>query len=34
MVDRWEGVGGLSEKGKQIKKYRLVVTKYSWGCKV
>ena len=26
--------GGLGEKGEGIEKYRLVVTKYSWGCTV
>ena len=34
MVARLEGVRGLDEKGEGIKKYKLVVTKQSWGCKV
>ena len=34
MVARGEGVGGLDEKSEGIKKYRLVVTKQSWRCKV
>ena len=31
---RWEGVGRLGGKGERIKKYKLVVTEQSWGCKV
>ena len=34
MVARVEGVEGPGEKGKEIEKYRLVVTKQSWGCGV
>ena len=34
MIDRWKvGVGGIGEKEEEIKKYELVVTKYSWGHK-
>ena len=33
-VARWEGIGGDGEKGKGIKKYKLVVTEQPWGCKV
>ena len=33
-VARWEGGWGLGEIGKGIKKYKLAVTKQSWGCKV
>ena len=34
MVARGKEVGGLSEKGKGIRKYKLVVTDQSWGRKV
>ena len=34
MVARGEGCWGLGEKAEGIKMYKLVVTKYSWGCKV
>ena len=33
-VARWQGVGRIGEKGEGIKKYKLVVTEQSWGCKV
>ena len=28
------GVGGMSKKGEGIKKYKLVFTEQSWGCKI
>ena len=34
MVARGVGVGGMGEKGEGIKKYKLVVTKQSWSCKI
>ena len=34
MVAKWERIWRLGEKGERIDKYRLVVTKQSWGCKV
>ena len=34
IISRWEGNWGLGEKCEGIKKYKLVVTKQSWGCKV
>ena len=33
MVARWGVVGGISEKGEEIK-YKLIVTNYSQGCKI
>ena len=33
MVARWGVVGGISEKGEEIK-YKLIVTKQSQGCKI
>ena len=34
MVARWEKDGGMGEKSKGIKKYKLVVTEQSQGCEV
>ena len=34
IVARGEGAWGLGGKGEGSEKYRLVVTKESWGCKV
>ena len=34
VVARGEGFGELGEKGEGIKKYKLIVTKQSWVCKV
>ena len=34
MVAREKGFREMGEKGEGVKKYKLVVTKYSWGCKV
>ena len=29
-VAKWEGVGGMGEKGEGMKKHKLVVTEQSW----
>lgn len=34
MVARWEEGWGVGEKGEWVKKYKLVIEEYSWGCKV
>ena len=34
MITRWEGFGVMGKKGEVIMKYKLAVTKQSWGCKV
>ena len=34
MADSGKGLGGLGEKGKEIKKYKLVVTEQSQRCKL
>lgn len=34
IVARWEGFGEMGDKGEGIKKYKLVLTKQSQGCKV
>ena len=34
MVSNWEGSKGLGEKGKGIKKYTVMVTELSRGCKL
>ena len=33
MAARWEGVRRMVKKGEGIKKYKLVVTEWAWGCK-
>ena len=34
MAATWEEVGRIGEKAERMKKYKLVVTEWSWGCKV